>query len=101
METVSQPDGTLLAQMLRILDGGSLETTDGLARRLGVSEALVAAMAENLVRGGYLVSLEGSCGAGCGDCSLAGACGTLGSAVPSSSRLLALTRKGRQAAHAD
>jgi len=67
-----------------------------LARRLGVSEALVGLIADDLARRGYLAPLETGCSAACNGCGLASAC-----VAPSSGRaptpLLALTAKGRLA----
>ena len=70
-EEQSVSEGTLLQQLLRLLSGGGLHTIDEAARRLGVSETLVAAMVDNLERAGYLVGLQGSCGTGCGGCGAA------------------------------
>ena len=90
-------DGTLLQQMLGLLSGGGLHTIDEAARRLGVSVALVEAMADNLVRRGYLVAVQGSCSLSCSGCGEAEACG-ISAHSSSPSRLMALTAKGRLAA---
>lgn len=84
---------TPLVEMLQVLNEGGLHSTAGLGRRLGVSEELVEAMAEDLARRGYLASPEMGCVTGCDGCGLAGACTVAGAP------LLALTAKGRRAAH--
>lgn len=67
---------------------------DEVARRLGVSETLVAEMADGLARRGYLAPV-GSCGPGCDGCGLASMCELHGRPGP---RTLILTEKGRRAA---
>jgi hypothetical protein len=92
-------EGTLLQQLLRLMSGGGLHTIDEAARRLKVSEPLVAAIVDNLERAGYLVGMQGACGSVCSSCGAAAACGV---SAPSSApaRLLTLTAKGRVAAAA-
>ena len=92
-------EGTLLQQLLRLMSGGGLHTIDEAARRLRVSETLVAAMVDNLERAGYLVGLQGSCGTGCSGCGAAAGCG-MAEHESAPARLLALTAKGRLAAAA-
>jgi hypothetical protein len=84
---------SLLQRMLRLLDSGGLHTMDETARQLGVSEALVIAMADNLLRRGYLAALDSSCSTTCGGCSISSAC-HLPQSQPRS-RMMALTAKGR------
>lgn len=84
-------DGTLLTGMLRLLNEGGIHSTAELARRLGVSEALVVAMADDLTRRGYLTSPEMGCTTTCDGCGLARACAIAGAG------LLTLTAKGRRA----
>lgn len=95
----AEDGGGLLVRLLRLLAGGGLHSTVELARLLNVGETLVAAMAENLERQGYLVLLDRGCQAPCGDCSLASACG-MPHESSSASRLMALTGKGFSAAAA-
>jgi hypothetical protein len=96
-EEQSVSEGSLLQQLLRLMSGGGLHTIDEAARRLLVSESLVAAMVDNLERAGYLVGMQGGCGTACGGCGAAAVCGV---SAPASApaRLLALTAKGRLAA---
>lgn len=77
--------------MLRLLGDGGLHSLAELARRLGLSEALVTAMADDLGRRGYLAAVGDACGAACAGCGIQQAC-----AAPP--RLLALTPKGQRAA---
>ena len=88
---------TPLIGMLRLLDDGGIHPMAELARRLGVGEGLVAAMADDLGRRGYLAEVAQSCGTACAGCSLRSACALPGppAAAP---RLLALTARGRRAA---
>jgi hypothetical protein len=84
----------LLQQFLSLLDSGGLHTMDETARQLGVSEALVSAMADNLLRRGYLAALNDSCGTSCGGCPVSSAC-HLPESVPKAP-MMALTAKGRE-----
>jgi hypothetical protein len=98
-EQKSMSERSVLQQLLRLLSGGGLHTIDEAARRLKLSEPMVAAMVDNLERAGYLVGMQGGCSLSCSGCGAAEACG---GAAPGSapSRLLALTAKGRLAAAA-
>jgi DNA-binding MarR family transcriptional regulator len=89
---------SVLDELLRLLNDGGLHSTAELARRLGVTEGLVSAMAADLARRGYLEPIETGCGTGCDGCGLAAAC----SPAQGDRRapLLALTAKGRAAAQA-
>jgi hypothetical protein len=64
---------------------------------LGLSEGMVAAMAEDLARHGYLAALAGGCSTGCAGCSAARSCSLPGEAAPGRS-LFVLTEKGQRAA---
>ncbi len=87
----------LLTEMLQLLVDGGLHSTAELARRLGVSEGLVAAMTEDLARRGYLAAVRGHCDTACAGCGIQAACVEPGAAatVPI---LLSLTDKGQRAA---
>lgn len=98
-------DGSLNLPMrlLQLVSYGGIRSTAELGRRLGVSDALVIMMAEDLRRRGYLRALSGSeCAAdaahvsGCASCDIASSCKLPGTAeeLP----LLVLTEKGRLAA---
>ena len=92
-------DSSLPSQMLGLLSYGGIRSTAELAKRLGVSEALVGMMAEDLTRRGYLQALVGGdCNSGCGGCGLVSQCKAPGAEdrLP----LLALTEKGKVAASA-
>jgi hypothetical protein len=78
-------------RMLQLLGEGGIHSTAGLARRLGISERLVAAMAEDLTRHGYLTPIAQECGSSCSGCWAATSCGR-----PESAPTLALTPKGRR-----
>jgi len=80
-------------RMLQLLEEGGVHSTAELARRLGTSEALVAAIAENLALRGYLMPVEGGCGASCSGCWASGSCDR-----PQPNPTLALSTRGRQAA---
>ncbi len=84
----------MLTELLKMLNTGGLHAMDEVARRLGVSETLVAEMAEGLARRGYLAPLN-HCGPGCDGCGLASMCGLDGRPRQ---RTLMLTEKGRRAA---
>jgi hypothetical protein len=75
----------LLDRLLDTLAGGGVYTPDQLARRLGVSEALVKHMLVDLSRMGYLRCLsEAGChpapddAPACADCALSTACAVRG-----------------------
>lgn len=88
-------DGTLLREMLQVLADGGIHATAEVARRIGVSERLVAAMVEDLSRHGFLTPLESRCGQrSCSGCWAAGNCNR-----SEPTPMLALTPKGRQAVH--
>lgn len=90
-------ESSLPTRMLGLLSYGGIRSTAELAKRLGVSEALVGMMAEDLTRRGYLQALTGSdCSSGCAGCGLVSQCNVPGAEdrLP----LLALTEKGKSAA---
>jgi hypothetical protein len=81
-------------RMLQLLEQGGLHSTAELARRLGVTEALIAALVEDLARRGYLAPIDG----GCGQRSCSGCWAAVSCERPQSTPIVALTSKGRQAA---
>ncbi len=86
----------MLTELLKLLNNGGLVAMDDAARRLGVSEALVADMADGLARRGYLAPLR-FCGDAWSGCAAASMCGAASGCRPQA-RVLALTEKGRRAA---
>lgn len=87
-------DLSLPMRLLGLLSYGGIRSTGELARRLGVSEALVGMMAEDLTRRGYLQALTGGdCSTGCGGCAVVSQCKLPGADDRLS--LLALTEKGK------
>jgi DNA-binding IclR family transcriptional regulator len=84
---------SLPEQMLQLLDEGGIHSAAELARRLGTTEALVAAMAESLTRHGYLTPIESGCESSCSGCWAAERCSGSQATAP----ILAVTPKGRQA----
>jgi len=89
--------GPLLTRMFQLLGEGGIHSTAELARRLGVSEALMAVMAEDLARRGYLELLPGGCAPACDGCPLSSSCAMPGE-PGSAARTFALTAKGRRVA---
>jgi hypothetical protein len=91
---------SLPTRLLSLLSYGGIRSTSDLARRLGVSAALVGMMAEDLTRRGYLQALTGGdCNSGCGGCAIVSQC-KLPVAEEDRLPLLALTEKGKAAASA-
>lgn len=96
---------SLPVRLLQMVSYGGIRSTAELGKRLGVSETLVAMMAEDLRRRGYLQSVSG--GATAGSCDTSGAaratacasCGIASScklpASPDQLPLLVLTEKGK------
>jgi FeoC like transcriptional regulator len=80
-------------RLLQLLDKGGIHSTAELARQLETTEALVAAMAENLARQGYLTPIEAGCETSCSGCWAAASCSR-----PPLAAMLALTNRGRQIA---
>ena len=89
---------SLPVRLLQLVSYGGIRSTEELSKRLGVSEALVTMMAEDLRRRGYLQALSGGadCTSGCLSCGIASSCKLPGTTqqLP----LLMLTEKGKLAA---
>ncbi len=83
----------MLEQMLHSLAQGSLFSLDDLARQLETSRGTVERMLDDLVRLGYLRTIERNCDTSCAGCPNAGTC-----SIASSQKIWALTEKGRAAA---
>jgi len=83
----------MLNDLLRLLGDGGIHSTAELARRLGVNEALLAAMTGDLTRRGYLAPIDIGCDTGCDGCGLAKACAPALDSAPAP--MLMLTAKGR------
>lgn len=81
-------------RLLRLIaeSDGSLAMSE-LAHQLGVSEALLEPMIEDLVRMGYLAPPPGCDHGACRRCPQRGGC-----SLPAATRLWTLTPRGRQAA---
>ncbi len=75
----------MLERLLSIITTDGVQTTDGLARRLGVTAGLVEMMLADLQHMGYIRDM--SCGSCCSGCGLAGEC-----SHTSSSHLWTLSR---------
>lgn len=86
----------MLIRLLRAIAEARGSTNQAeLARKLGLSEALVAAMIADLVRMGYLAEVRAGCEAGaCSGCS---ARNSRGCGEPFNAHLWALTAAGRSA----
>jgi len=69
----------MLDRLLELLRAGGTHRVLDLARELDTTPALVGVMLEDLGRMGYLQRVGGSCGGGCGGCSLAESCASDGS----------------------
>jgi len=83
----------MLNDLLQLLGDGGVHSTAELARRLGVSEALLAAMTGDLTRRGYLAPVDNGCGTGCDGCGMGKACAPASGNAPAP--MLMLTAKGR------
>lgn len=81
--------------LLHLLGDGALHAPAELAQRLSLSEPLVTAMLDDLIRRGYLAEVGAGCRAGCAGCNIKPTCRSAGAAA---ARLLALTPQGRRAA---
>jgi predicted ArsR family transcriptional regulator len=64
----------MLDDVLRIVAAQGAESTAGLARRLGVSNALMESMLEDLAERGYLEAVVENCSVPCERCPLRSAC---------------------------
>ena len=89
----------MLNDLLRLLGDGGIHSTAELARRLAVTETLLAAMTGDLTRRGYLAALDTSCATACDGCGLSAACAAPGEPSAHAS-LLTLTPKGQRATSA-
>jgi len=67
-------DYDVLERLLRIVASKGTTCSIGLARRLGVSHALVENMLDELTRQGYLEAIVGECASPCGHCPMPAAC---------------------------
>ena len=85
----------MLSDLLRFLGDGGIHSIAELARRLGVSEALMTAMTGDLTRRGYLAALDTSCATLCDGCGLSASCAAPGGPFLHAS-LLTLTAKGQR-----
>jgi hypothetical protein len=86
----------LTMRLLQLVSYGGIRSTSDLGRRLGITEALVTMMAEDLRRRGYLQAVSGGdCGTGCAGCGIVSSCKLPGAEdrLP----LLVLTEKGQAA----
>lgn len=83
----------MLDRLLQILAEGGTHSYADLTRALGVSEALLQQMIEDLARMGYLKPLGADCRAKCEGCPVAGIC-----AVGGRGQVWSLTEKGSQIA---
>jgi len=63
----------MLQELIRTISSKGGHTLQALAQQLDVSETLLEAMLDDLVRMGYLQSIEALC-SGCRTCSVASAC---------------------------
>jgi hypothetical protein len=82
----------MLERLLRLVAGGGVYSYEDLMVQLGVSQALLELMLEDLSRFGYLRAVENGFGGHCSGCSVGG-CSVV---VPG--RLWTLTEKGSAAA---
>jgi hypothetical protein len=82
-----------LDDLLQRLADGRPRTLAGLAADLGVTQDLLEQMLLDLERGGYLRSLNASCGGGCRHCSHQAIC-----RVTHGGRIWALTERGMRRA---
>ena len=77
----ADPPQTPMTGLLRLLSDGGLHSVTELARRLGLSEPLVAAMVADLDRRGYLAAVGDACGTACVGCGVQQACAAPGVGV--------------------
>ncbi|MCK5359662.1 MAG: hypothetical protein KAJ95_03500 [Gammaproteobacteria bacterium] len=79
----------MLEILLRIVASKGTECSAELARRLGVSHALMENMLDELTRQGYLKAVVGECSVPCERCPMHAAC-----LFDRQARIWALSRKG-------
>jgi hypothetical protein len=89
----------MLKKILQEMSTGNVYSRADLARRLGVSEGLLAQMMEDLARKGYLAPLTAAldCG-GCSRCNGRKVCNGCGSSEATMPKGWALTAKGIETA---
>ena len=78
-----------MLRLLELVAEGGVHTYGDLARELGVGEALLRPMIEELAQRGYLRAVADGCGTQCAGCPLGNACALGGPA-----RVWMLTEKG-------
>jgi hypothetical protein len=83
----------MLEKLLRLVATGGVHSHAVLVRELGVTEALLDSMIEELVRLGYLRLAEGTCPSRCEGCPRSDTCG-----IGGGGRLWVLTERGTRAA---
>jgi hypothetical protein len=81
----------MLERLLRFIAQGGISTCDDLAERVSVSQPLIEAMLDDLVRLGYLQEVAVGCAGHCAGCSVAGC------SVTGAGRVWALTENGARA----
>jgi hypothetical protein len=79
----------MLERLLCIVASQETACSAGLARRLGVSHALVENMLDELTRQGYLKVIVGECASPCGYCPMPAAC-----LFDRQARIWAISQKG-------
>jgi hypothetical protein len=99
----------MLKQIIKELAGDRFQSYTQLARRLDISEGMLAQLIEDLARRGYLAPVEttagcgvacGSCGGGSGACTPQVSCAhcSLAKPKPTATKSWTLTQKGRRLA---
>jgi hypothetical protein len=87
----------MLIHLLRLLaESDETPLVSDLGGTLGVSDELVRAMVDDLVRRGYLAPSGLGCPGGCSSCSASNAIVSGGCSLLASQRLWTLTDKGRR-----
>ena len=81
----------VLERLLCIVASQGTACGAGLARRLGVSHALVENMLDELTRQGYLEVIVGECASPCGRCPMPAAC-----LFDRQARIWAISQKGER-----
>lgn len=82
----------MMEKLLQAVAEGGVHSYEDLTRRLSISQPLLEAILEDLVRLGYLRSVDDRCARQCSGCSVGGC------SVAGPSRLWSLTDKGARAA---
>jgi len=87
----------MLRQVLQAMFTGAVHSRADLARRLSVSEPMLAQLMEDLARRGYLAPLTPPSGCGsCSGCPLRKVCNSNTSSQATAPKGWALTAKGRE-----